>query len=57
MQLLQSIAEAVQNVAESLRLGQCASNSASESKLAWFFGIGNNVDYNAPRSAALFITR
>ena len=56
MQLLQSIMEAADIVAESLHSVQSASNSASDSKLAWFFGIGNCIDYNASRLAALFVS-
>jgi len=52
MQLLQSMTEAAQSVVESLRCAQSANSTASESKLAWFFGIGNSVDYNASRSVA-----
>jgi len=50
MQLLQSIAEAAQNVAESL---QSADSSCSDSWLAWFFG--SNIDYNASRLIAWFV--
>ena len=55
MQLLQSMAEAAQDVAESLQSAN-SSDCASESKLAWFFGIGNSIDYNASRLAASFVT-
>jgi len=56
MQLLQSIAEAIQNVAESLQSVQSASSSTSDSCLAWLFGIGSSIDYNASRLAASFVT-
>ena len=50
VQLLQSIMEAAQNVADSL---QSADSSCDDSWLAWFFS--SNVDYHASRLFAWFI--
>ena len=50
MQLLQSIVEATQNVAETL---QSADSSGNDSWLAWFFG--GSIDYHASRLVASFI--